>query len=915
MRRFLCGHIEAVCRVFATASPVQRIVATMAVLMTDVVVRDGSTVCVRQADERDIPVLLEFLQSLSPQSLYYRFHHFPALSEPDIRALIGLDRGSATTLVAESGGRIVALAGYYPREDVPHRAEVAFAVSDAFQGHGIGTRLLEQLAKAARDAGITTFEADVLGVNRQMLEVFRNSGFAETVRLAGGVVHVALSLALTDQFAEEAAARSQCAATASMRAFFEPRVVAVVGANRTRGKIGSEILNNLRVGGFSGAIVPVHPTADSIAGLTSYPRVSDIPDSVDLAMIVVPADEVLTAVDDCISKHVPAICVISAGFSECDAAGRAREAALLDKVRRAGCRLIGPNCMGLLNTDPAVRLNATFSPVFPPPGNVAMSTQSGALGLAILDYAKRLSIGISSFVSVGNKADVSGNDLIQYWAEDPKTAVILLYVESFGNPKKFGEIARRVGRTKPIVAVKAGRSMAGSRAAASHTGALASNDVVVDALFRQSGVIRTERLEEMFDVATLLSHQPIPRGDRVAVLTNAGGPGILAADACEANGLRLPPLTDATRAELRSFLPAAASVNNPVDMLASAPADHYRRALASILRDESVDSLIVIFIPPLVTDPNAVAAAIAAAVEGTHEKPVLGVFMRSEGAPAALAPIPSYAFPESAALALARVTAYGEWRSKPVVAIPALDGFDRDGIRRIVDDVLRRGPGWASPEQAHALLAAAGITGAPSQVAMGVEEAVTAATRLGYPVALKALGPTLLHKTERRAVTLNIRDDTGLRNAYADFATRFGGEMTAVLVQQMVPKGVEMIVGALHDPVFGPIVACGTGGILVDVVADTAFRLHPLHASDAADMIDELRGARLLRGYRGAPSADEGALRDVVLRVSELIHVAPEIQELDLNPVIVLDAGARVADVRVRLDAAMPAKRGRRVEY
>src|SRR5262245_53456096 len=400
----------------------------MAVLMTDVVVRDGSTVCVRPAHADDIPVLLEFFQSLSPQSLYYRFHHLPALSKAEMRALIGAECPSARTLVVESGGRIVALAGYYPRDDAPHRAEVAFAVSDAVQGHGIGTRLLEHLANVAREAGITTFDGYVLGSNRQMLEVFRNSGFTETVRLAGGVCQVSLSLAITDRFAEQAAARSQIAATASMRAFFAPRVVAVVGANRTRGKIGSEILNNLRVAGFTGTIVPVHPTCASIDGLTAYRRVSDIPFSVDLAMLVVPAEHVLAAVDDCITKHVRAICVISAGFSECDAAGRAREAALLDKVRRAGCRLIGPNCMGLLNTDPAVQLNATFSPVFPPPGNVAMSTQSGALGLAILDYAKRLGIGISSFVSVGNKADVSGNDLIQYWAEDPNTAVILLYL-------------------------------------------------------------------------------------------------------------------------------------------------------------------------------------------------------------------------------------------------------------------------------------------------------------------------------------------------------------------------------------------------------------------------------------------------------------------------------------------------------
>jgi acyl-CoA synthetase (NDP forming) len=544
-----------------------------------------------------------------------------------------------------------------------------------------------------------------------------------------------------------------------------------------------------------------------------------------------------------------------------------------------------------------------------------MSTQSGALGLAILDYAKRLGIGISSFVSVGNKADVSGNDLIQYWAEDPKTSVILLYVESFGNPKKFAEIARRVGRTKPIVAVKAGRSIAGSRAAASHTGALASNDVVVEALFRQAGVIRTERLEEMFDVAALLSHQPLPRGARVAILTNAGGPGILAADACEANGLQLPPLSDATRAELRSFLPAAASVNNPVDMLASAPADHYRRALTAILGDESVDGVITIFIPPLVTEPNAVAEALAAAVAGTHDKPVLGVFMRAEGAPAALSPIPSYAFPESAALALARATAYGLWRAKPIAPAPVLEKFDRDEIRRVVESILRRSPGWASPDEAQALLAASGIASAQSRVATTLEEAVAAASQLGFPIVLKALGPTLLHKTERRAVTLNVRDEAGVRSTYADFTTRFGHDMTAVLVQQMVPQGVEMIVGALQDPTFGPLVACGTGGIMVDVLADTAFRLHPLNASDAAEMIDELRGARLLRGYRGSWPADEHALRDVVLRVSELVRVAPEIQELDLNPVIVLPSGACVADVRARVDAVTPPKRGRRVEY
>jgi acetyl coenzyme A synthetase (ADP forming)-like protein len=872
-----------------------------AVLPTDVVVRDGSTLCLRRAEAADLPALRQFIETLSPRSAQLRFH--------------GLDDDASLTLVAESGGRIVAVAGYYDTRKEHHRAEVALAVADAVQGHGIGTQLLERLATLARESSIEVFDAYVRSDNRRMLDLFRDSGFSETTRLDDGVYHVELSLAISDRLLAQSAGRSQHAAAASMRAFFEPRVVAVVGANRTRGKIGSEILNNLMTAGFTGRIVPVHPEAADIAGLRAYARVSDIPGPVDLAIIVVPAPQVIDAVDDCIRKDIPAICVISAGFSECDAAGRAREALLLDKVRRAGCRLVGPNCMGLLNTNPAVQLNATFSPAYPPRGPVAMSTQSGALGLAILDYAKRLDIGISSFVSVGNKADVSGNDLIQYWADDADTSVILLYLESFGNPKKFGEIARRVGRTKPIVAVKAGRTAAGTRAAASHTGALASNDAVVEALFKQSGVIRTERLEDMFDVAVLLSHQPVPRGPRVAILTNAGGPGILAADACEANDLQLMPLSSITQAELRAFLPAAASVGNPVDMLASAPAQHYERALAAILRDDSVDSVITIFIPPLVTPPSDVAAAIAGAAAGARDKPVLGVFMRADGAPAALSPIPSYAFPESAALALARVTAYGRWRARPVAPAPVLERFNRGDVRRIVEGILERGAGWALPGEAGALLAAAGIVSAASAVATTLDEALDAATRIGFPLALKALGPALLHKTERRAVTLDVRDPAGVREVYEDFTTRFGPDMSALLVQQMVPHGVEMIVGALQDPLFGPLLACGTGGVLVDVLADTAFRLHPFTESDAIEMIDELRGARLLRGHRGAPPADERALRDVLLRVSELVSTAPEIQELDLNPVVVLAAGACVADARVRLDVPRPPTRGRRVAY
>jgi len=881
----------------------------------DVVLRDGSTLPLRLAGQDDIGALVTFFAGLSPESRYYRFLGVANLDAGAVARLIPVDATSGTALIGECGGRIVALAGYYRAADDPDRAEVAFAIADAFQGRGIGTRLLEVLAQLARVERVRSFDAYVLGENRKMMDVFLECGYRVSRHIEGGAFHVELSLEPTLEFADRAARRSHVAATASMKAFFEPRTVAVIGANRERGKIGSEILHNLQSAGFTGAIIPVHPTAEQLQGFRVYPGVSDIPGAVDLAIIVVPAPQVLSVVEECIGKGVRALCVISAGFGEAGPEGREREMAILERVRIAGCRLVGPNCMGLLNTDPAVRLNATFSPVHPPPGSVAMSTQSGALGLAILDYARQLNIGISSFVSVGNKIDVSGNDLIQYWAEDPRTSVILLYLESFGNPKKFGDIARRVARVKPIVAVKAGRSSAGARAASSHTGALAVTDTVVDALFHQAGVIRTNTLEELFDVAALLAHQPIPRGRRVAILTNAGGPGILAADACEANGLELVALSDRTRAELRSFLPEAASVANPVDMLASAPPEHYRRALAALIGDEQVDSILTIFIPPLVTDPEAVATAIAVEAAGAGNKPIAGIFMRAEGAPPGLSPVPCYAFPESAAIALARVTAYGEWRQRPVGVIPAMNDVRPDDVRALVDAVLQRGGGWLTPIETQALMACVGIKTATARMTRNADDAVAAASSVGFPVVLKAIGPMLLHKTEHQAVRLNLDSASAVRSAALDFEERFTGQLTGILVQQMIMGGVEMLVGAVHDPTFGPLIVCGSGGVLVDLLADAAFRLHPVTAEDAAEMIREVRGSRLLRGYRGAPPADETALRDVVLRVSALLSLCPEIQELDLNPVKVLTAGACVIDARVRIERHTPTRQGRRVEY
>jgi acetyl coenzyme A synthetase (ADP forming)-like protein len=685
--------------------------------------------------------------------------------------------------------------------------------------------------------------------------------------------------------------------------FFQPRVVAVVGANRDRHKIGSEILHNLLETGFPGAVVPVHSTATDIAGLKAYPRVVDIPQDVDLAVIVVPADAVEAAVDDCLARRVPAICIISAGFGECTEDGRVRERRIVAKARAAGSRVIGPNCMGLLNTDPAFLLNATFSPVYPPAGNVAMSTQSGALGLAILDYARKLNIGISSFVSIGNKADVSGNDLLEYWEADPRTSVILLYLESFGNPAKFSRLARRISRHKPIVALKSGRSTVGARAAASHTGALASADAFVDALFHQSGVIRTDTVTELFDVASLLSRQPLPRGRRVAILTNAGGPGILAADACQSHGLDVAELSAETRVALRGFLPSAAAVNNPVDLLAAAPAGHYERALAILLADPNVDSVLAIFIPPIVTDADDVAAAIATAAGRTPDKPVAGVFMRSDAAPDSLQRIPCFAFPEPAAIAMARVAAYAAWRNQAPGVVPSLPDIQPSLARLVVERALGRGSGWLTAVEANALLAAVGITVPRSNVVTSIDDAVEAAVRLGFPVALKAVGLSLLHKTELKAVRLNLATKAEVRMAATELTRTLGDRIDGLLVQRMVTGGAEMMIGAINDPTFGHVVVCGSGGVLIDLLADSACRLYPVTDQDAAEMVASLKGVRLLRGFRGNLPADEPAFREAVLRVSALVGICPEIQELDVNPLAVLPDGVSALDVRVRVAA------------
>jgi acetate---CoA ligase (ADP-forming) len=883
---------------------------------TDIVLRDGSTLHVRPVRPDDEAGLLAFYSALSEEARLMRF--FSPLSDAALVQQVHrdttVDHVRRVGLVGIHGPRqeIVAEASY-AAIDGDH-AEVAFAVADAYQGRGIATILLGQLAEIAAAHGIHVFQALVMPENQRMVEVFREAGFPVEVHFSGWEIVVTFPTSLTEAALARFEQRDQIAAVNALRAFFAPRSVAVVGASRHRGTIGGEVFHNLLRDGFEGPVYPVNPAAAVVQSVPAYRTIRDVPGPVDLAVVTVPAAQVAAVAAQCAEKGVRALVVISAGFGEAGDEGRARQAELVRICRSSGMRLIGPNCMGLLNTDPAVRLNATFAPHMPPAGRVAFSTQSGALGLAIIDYAASLGLGLSTFVSVGNKADISGNDLLNYWDTDPGTDVILLYLESFGNPRRFARIARRVGRTKPIVAVKSGRSPAGTRATSSHTGALVATDVTVDALFRQAGVIRTDTLEELFDVAALLANQPVPAGNQVAVVTNGGGAGVLCADACEAQGLVLPEFGEETRARLRAILPAEASVRNPVDMLAAASAEQYRQTVQIVASDPQVDAVIVIFVPPLVTEAADVAAALVdAARDIERRKPILTVFMSTRGVPEALrAPdvrLPSYAFPEAAAIALARAACYGAWRTRPLGTPPAFADVQRGEAAAVISSALGRGGGWLGPDEADALLRCYGLPLALQRLAATPAEVAFAAEGVAREtgvaaVALKAVGPDLLHKTDAGAIRLGLVGGEAVGAAAGEMQRTLaaaGHQVTGWLVQSMAGPGVEMIVGVVHDPRFGPVVACGAGGTFVEVLRDVAVRLTPLTEQDAREMIEGLKIAPALAGVRGRPPADVAALTDVLLRIGALVEDQPQVAELDCNPVIVHEHGATIVDVRVRV--------------
>jgi acetyl coenzyme A synthetase (ADP forming)-like protein len=883
--------------------------------------RDGATVQIRFARPEDVNLLHDFFQHLSLESRHKRFLS-AALPDPKFLDKLCQNEDPSVSLsllaLRTSNGKpkVVATASYHRLG--ADSAEVAFAVTDELQGRGLGTLLLERLAGLAVRQNFTRFYAITQADNQLMREVFRESGFAVDEHLDAGEISVNLRLRPSEDGLLRCDLRHRIATVASLSAFFRPKAIALVGASRQPQSIGGRLLEAIRASAYPGKIFPVNPQAAEIQGLPAFPSLSSLPAPVELAIIAVPPQAALDAIADCSSAGVRAVLVITAGFAEIGPEGSQRQHELVDRVRGAGMRMIGPNCLGLLSTDPAAPLNATFVPSSPAPGGIAMSSDSGGLGLALLSTARQMGLGIGAFVSVGNRADVSSNDLLEYWEEDPNVRVILLYLESFGNPRRFARIARRVSRRKPIVTVKAGRSQAGSRAAGSHTAALAASDVAVDALFHQNGVLRAESLADLFDLAAALDTQPLPPGKRVGIITNAGGPAILCTDACEASGLSVPELSDSLRSQLKAFLPATASLRNPVDMIASATPEDYQRVVAALLSSDEIDAAIVIQISTGIWSGETVIDAIRAGIEKSNaanltQKPLMAALMseptRALSSKSTTGIVPCYMFPETPARVLGAMARYAEWRSQPVGRVPEFVDSDPAAARSLCAQAIRHyGSGWLGAEEVRQLLQIARLPVAPGGVAHTSDEAATLASSIGFPVAVKLVSRRLVHKTEFGGVLLNIRDAEEAQAAFHDIREKLikSGHVDAfdgVLVQPMIRSGTEVFVGVTQDPLFGPLIGFGLGGIHVEILGDVCFRVAPLTDRDAHEMVHGIRGRKLFSGYRGWPPADTAALEQLLLRISALVEDVPEIVELDLNPVMALQpgSGCLIVDARVKV--------------
>ncbi len=864
----------------------------------DVVLRDGGTAHIRPMSPDDRDRLVRMHARLSDQTIYFRFFAFHRLlSDKEVERFTRVDHVDRIALIAVVGEEMI---GVVRCERVsPGEAEVAFVIEDAHQARGLGSVFLEHLAAAARERGIGRFVADVLPNNRKMINVFQEAGYVVKRDYDDGVTRLEFSLAPTETSTAVTQTREHRAEARSVERLLRPRSVAVVGASRTTRSVGNTVLRHVVAGGFTGAIHPVNPHATEVNGMACFPSVGEIPGDVDLAVIAVPAEQVDAVVVSCAAKNVRGLVVMSAGFAETGPAGRDRQLRLVRAARANGMRVVGPSSFGLINTEPDVSLNASLSPTMPDTGRVGFFSQSGGLGIALLERVVRRGLGLSTFVSAGNRVDLSGNDLMQFWEDDAGTDAVMLYLESVGNARKFSRIARRLARAKPVIVVKSGR-FHGAPPQGHVVRETRAPAAAIDALFTQAGVIRVDTIHDMFDVGQLVAHQPLPAGPRVAILGNSDSLGLLAAEACEQAGLDL--------------------VGNVVDLgVAALPAD-FDAALTRALADDRVDSVLVQIIPSLVAEDEDVARVLATAARlGT--KTVVATFLGMGGVPAVLRAtegflaVPSYSTPEDAVRALARVTDYAKWRATPPGALVEPAGVDPVAARAVVTEALAAMPeGAPGVELDHAttaaILVAYGIELWESEPAQQVELAVSAAARLGYPVALKTLAPHLRHRRDLGGVRLDITDEGEMRNAHAVMTERLGPEAAAhLIVQRMAPTGVACVVGSVEDLLFGPVVSFGLGGVATELMGDRAYLIPPLTDADVSALVRSVATAPLLFGHRGAEPVDVAALEDLLARMTRLADDLPEVAELELNPVVVgvsgvavLSASGRLAHPRVRAD-------------
>ena len=864
----------------------------------DVVLSDGGTVHLRPVVPDDADNLVALHSRLSERSRYFRyFGAYPRIPARDLVRFSTVDHHDRVAFVALLGDDIVAV-GRYERIDGGPTAEVAFVVDDAHQGRGLGSILLEHLAAAASEVGVPRFVAEVLAENSPMVRVFRDAGYQVSRAIEEGVLHLEFDIDPTEESLAVARSREQAAEGRSVHNLLHPRSVAVIGASIDPTKVGYVALTNLLSADFAGPVYPVNPEHRSVRGVRAYPSVMDIPDSVDLAVVAVPAEVVESVLDGALAKGVKTLLILSGGFGEAGPLGLHAELRLVGEARAHGMRVVGPNALGVLNTDPSIRLNATLAPRLPARGRTGFFCQSGALGTAILADAESRGLGLSTFVSAGNRADVSGNDLLQYWETDPNTDLVLLYLESFGNPRKFARLARRLARTKPVVAVKTGRHAVRPQLAATSTDI---DEASVQALFEQAGVVRVESLDQLFDTALVLAHQPLPAGPRVAIVGNSSAIGLLAADTARAQGLRV------------AF--------EPVDVGPQAGPAEFAKAVSDLLNSPDVDALVVVFVPPLAIPGTAYARALREAVVAADnttkdtEKPIVSTFLAVEGVPAELAvlsedgsptrgSIPSYSSPERAVNALARVVRYSAWRQRPQGTLIRPNGIHTEQAQEIVREILSAEDGKTtilSDDDSVRLLGCYGVDVVPFRIVSSEDDAVAAAAELGYPVTLKAVDERLRGRPDLAGVRLDLSSEDSVRTSYQDLREVSGED--DVYVQRMAPKGLSCVIGLQDDPSFGTLVSFGLSGLISTLLGDRAYRAIPLTDMDAATLIREPKTAPLLTGYRGDEPADLAALQDMVLRVAALAEDTPEIRSLSLDPILASPSGAFVANARIMLGA------------